>query len=152
MERQEFLAKLGISMAAVCAGCSLVGCGSKGSDPTPGGTTGTGIVTPPKAGNGNLFTVNLPSELQAVGSSKIAGGVILVRLAAANEAASFTAVQVACTHEGTSINYNTNQGIFICPNHGSEFNTAGAVLLGPAARSLQKYNVTIVGDTLTVSA
>jgi cytochrome b6-f complex iron-sulfur subunit len=47
MERHEFLAKLGISMAAVCAGCSLVGCGSKGSDPGP--STGGGVTPPTRA-------------------------------------------------------------------------------------------------------
>jgi Rieske Fe-S protein len=126
----------------------MVGCGSKGSDPAPGG--GGGTTPPPQTGT--VLSADLNSEIQAVGSSKIANGVILVRLAAANEAASFTAVQVACTHEGTSINYNTNQGIFICPNHGSQFSTTGAVVLGPAARALKKYNVTISGSALTVTA
>jgi len=151
MERQEFLAKLGIGMAAICTGCSLVGCGSKSGDATPDGPGGGG-TTPPTTGSGNVFTVNLGTEMQSVGSTKVAGGVILVRLAAANVADSFTAVQVACTHEGTNINYNTNQGKFICPNHGSEFSTAGTVLLGPAARSLKTYNVLIDGSTLTVTA
>lgn len=151
MDRQEFLSKFGVTMAAVCAGCSLVGCGSKGSDPAPAGGTNTG-TKPPTTGSGTVFSANLDSELTSVGSSKVSGGVILVRLAADNVPASFTAVQVACTHEGTSINYNTTQGIFICPNHGSEFNTAGAVVMGPAVAALKKYTVAIVGTTLTVSA
>ncbi|GGH13785.1 QcrA and Rieske domain-containing protein [Mucilaginibacter phyllosphaerae] len=148
MERQEFLAKLGISMAAVCAGCSIIGCGSKGSDPAPG-DSGT---KPPVTGSGSVFTADLNSELQTVGSSKISNGVILVRLATGAVAGSFTAVQVACTHEGTGINYNTNQGVFICPNHGSQFNTSGGVLQGPATAALKKYTVTVTGSTLTVTA
>jgi Rieske Fe-S protein len=148
MERHEFLAKLGISMAAICTGCSLVGCGSKDNDPLPG----TGTNNPPASGTGNLFNVDLATELQTVGSSKVTNGVILVRLAAANVASSFTAVQVACTHEGTSINYNTSQGKFICPLHGSQFSTAGAVIMGPAALSLKKYDVTVEGSVLTVTA
>ncbi|RYD87962.1 MAG: Rieske (2Fe-2S) protein, partial [Sphingobacteriales bacterium] len=103
-------------------------------------------------GSGSLFSVNLANDLQTVGSSKVAGGVILVRLAADNVPASFTAVQVACTHQGTAINYNTNQGKFICPNHGSEFSTTGAVVVGPATQPLKKYTVTIDGDNLTVAA
>jgi cytochrome b6-f complex iron-sulfur subunit len=148
MERHEFLAKLGIGMAAVCAGCSLVGCGSKSSDPSPG----NGGTPPPPPGSGSAFTVNLDTELQTIGSSKIANGIILVRLADGATANAFTAVQVACTHQGTSINYNTNQGIFICPNHGSEFNTAGGVVQGPATAALKKYNITVAGSTLTVAA
>ena len=149
MERHEFLAKLGIGMAAVCAGCSLVGCGSKGSDPGP--STGGG-APPPAPGSGNVFSVNLASELTAVGSSKVASGVILVRLAAGNDEDAFTAVQVACTHQGTNINYNATQGIFICPNHGSEFNTNGTVVMGPATAALKHYTVDVDGDTLTVKA
>ncbi|MFD0763678.1 ubiquinol-cytochrome c reductase iron-sulfur subunit [Mucilaginibacter lutimaris] len=146
MERHEFLAKLGIGVAAVCTGCSIVGCGSKVTDPTPG----NGDNNPPNSGN--IFSVDLNSELQSVGSSKVSNGVIVVRLAAGSEASAFTAVQVACTHQGTNINYNNAQGIFICPNHGSEFNTSGAVVQGPAVTSLKKYTVNVVNNTLTVSA
>jgi cytochrome b6-f complex iron-sulfur subunit len=148
MERHEFLAKLGMGMAAVCAGCSIISCGSKVNDPTPGGDGGD----PPPTSDGSLFSVDINNELKTVGSSKVTDGVIVVRLAAETIASSFAAVQVACTHQGTSINYNTNQGIFICPNHGSEFSTSGAVLLGPAATSLKKYNVAVEGTNLIVSA
>lgn len=147
MNRQEFLTKFGISMAAVCAGCSLYSCGSKpGDNPTPNSQTN------PPANSGALFTANLNNELQNTGDFKVADGVIIVRLKAGNTTDAFTAVQVACTHQGTSINYNNAQGKFICPNHGSQFSTTGAVLLGPATQSLQVYKVSISGNTLTVSA
>ncbi|AMR30356.1 hypothetical protein A0256_02455 [Mucilaginibacter sp. PAMC 26640] len=145
MERQEFLAKLGISLAAVCTGCSLVGCGSKGNDPSP-------TPPPPAPGGGAMVTANLATELTAIGTSKVSNGVILVRIADGNTPASFTAVQVACTHQGTSINFNTTQGIFICPNHGSQFSTEGAVLLGPAASPLKHYTISVTGTSLTVNA
>lgn len=145
MQRQEFLSKLGISLAAVCIGCNLASCGSdvKNSDPGPGNS--------PPTGDGPLLTADLNSEVKSVGGFKVAGGIILVRLAAGNAADSFTAVQVACTHQGTSINYNNAQGRFICPNHGSEFSTTGAVIQGPAEIALKKYNITITGTDLTVT-
>lgn len=146
MERDEFLSKFGIGLAAVCAGCAFASCGSKSGDASPN------IIKGPAAGSGTVFTADLNTELTAVGQSKTANGVILVRIAAGNAVSSFTAVQVACTHEGTSINYNTPQGIFICPNHGSEFNTNGGVVLGPATTNLQKYIVAINANVLTVSA
>lgn len=145
MERDEFLRKLGIGVLAVCAGCGIASCGSK-VDVAPGsGNTG------PTAGT-NLFTTDLNSELTGIGQQKKSNGVILVRIAAGNVASSFTAVQEACTHQGTSINYNNTQGIFICPNHGSEFSKSGAVVLGPAAVALRQYSVVISGSTLTVVA
>jgi cytochrome b6-f complex iron-sulfur subunit len=57
---------------------------------------------------------------------------------------------VACTHEGTAINYNNSQNLFICPLHGSIFNKSGAVVQGPATTALKQYTVTITNNTLTV--
>ncbi|CAM3629322.1 ubiquinol-cytochrome c reductase iron-sulfur subunit [Mucilaginibacter galii] len=151
MERKDFLSKLGITMAAVCTGCSLYSCGSDPkNDPTPG--NGGGTTNPPPTSGSTLFNVNLDSELKNIGDFKVASGVILVRLAAGSVSSAFTAVQVACTHQGTSINYNTAQGKFICPNHGSQFSTGGAVLLGPATTALKAYTVAITGSNLTVAA
>jgi Rieske Fe-S protein len=146
MERSEFISKLGLGML-VCAGCGFASCGSKNSDPTPAQGQ-----PPPASGSGTLFTSNLSTELPNIGDSKVADGVILVRIAGGNTAASFTAVQVACTHQGTAIAFNTGQDRFICPLHGSEFSTSGAVLLGPAVIALQEYKIDIAGNTLTVSS
>lgn len=143
MERSEFLAQLGVSLAAVCAGCSIASCGgSKSQDPSP----------KPPTGSGELINVNLDDELKNIGEFKVKSGVILVRLSSGNAANAFSAVQVACTHEGTAINYNATQGKFICPNHGSQFGINGNVLVGPAAVALKKYAVVVKGNTLTVTA
>ncbi len=145
MEREEFLSKLGLGVLMACAGCGLVSCSKKG-DASPAQSNA------PAPGSGTVFTADLSNSLLNVGDVKVANGVILVRIAAGNTASSFTAVQVACTHEGTSINYNQGQGIFICPLHGSEFSTTGQVLLGPATASLQKFTVTVNGTIATVTA
>lgn len=146
MKRDEFLTTLGIGFTAVCTGC-LYACGSKSDDPTPSGGGG-GVIDPP---TNSTLTANLDTDLLNVGDTKAGGGIIVVRLATGNNAASFTAVQQACTHEGFSINYFKNQGQFVCPNHGSTFSNSGAVITGPATLSLQKYPVVINGSTLTVS-
>lgn len=132
-------------MAVVCTGC-LAACGGKSSNPIPA------LQPAPPAGSGNLFTVDLNSNLLHIGDSSVTDGVILVRLANGNVASAFTAVQVACTHQGASIGYNNNEGIFICPLHGSEFSKTGQVVQGPATTALQKYNVAVNDTTLTVSA
>ena len=150
MERGEFISKFGLGLVAVCAGCGLASCGSKGNDASP--LVVGGAPTPPTTGSGNLFTLDLGSQLTNVGDSLVKDGVIIVRIAPNNAAASFTAVQVACTHQGTAIGYNTGQGIFICPAHGSEFSKTGQVLVGPAAIPLHQYTVTVDTATLTVSA
>ncbi|MDF3077293.1 MAG: Rieske 2Fe-2S protein [Sphingobacteriaceae bacterium] len=148
MKRDEFLSQLGISFVAVCAGSCLAACG-KGDTGTP--STGGGTVTPPKPPTNVGFTVDLNTELRNVGDSKVSNGVIVVRTAAGNSVSSFTAVQVACTHEGSSIGYSANQGKFVCPNHGSEFSNSGSVITGPATASLKTYAIAISGTTLSVS-
>lgn len=137
MERREFLGSLTGPVAAVCAICMGACSKSSGSSSTPA-----------PAAN---FTIDLSSNLLAVGSSIVQGGVIVVRLATGNTSSSFTAVQVACTHEGTSINWNASKNNFLCPNHGSTFSTNGAVTLGPAASNLKVYNVSISGTTMTIN-
>ena len=150
MERGEFISKFGLGLVAVCAGCGLASCGSKGNDASP--VVVGGAPTPPTTGSGNLFTLDLGSQLTNAGDSIVQNGVIVVRLDVGNSVSSFTAVQVACTHQGTAIAYNESQHRFICPAHGSEFSNSGQVLVGPAVLPLHEYTVTINNSTLTVSA
>ena len=137
MDRRSFISDIGFTLAMACTGC-LAAC-SKGS---------TGPEPPPSGVN---FALDLNTVIPNIGDSIVKNGVIIVRLAATNEINSFTAVQAACTHEGTIINYNTGQGIFICPLHGSEFNTGGSVLLGPASVNLKKFNIAIDGNMMTIT-
>lgn len=143
MDRKEFLSTFGFGLAAVCAGGCLASCSKGGSD-SPGGGN-------PPTPRGVNFNVDLANEIKNVGESVTKNGVIVVRLATGTAPASFTAVQVACTHQGTAINFNTPQGNFVCPNHGSQFTTAGVVLNGPATANLKKYNLAISGNTMTVT-
>lgn len=138
MHRKDFISTVSVSVAAVCAGC-LAAC-SKGNSVT---------AAPPPSGVN--FNIDLASELLSIGDSKQVSAVLVVRLAAGNTVSSFTAVQVACTHEGTSINYIPAQNQFVCPLHGSTFSTSGAVVKGPASTSLKKYTIAITNTTLNVT-
>lgn len=142
MKRTEFLSTIGIGLAAACTGC-LAACG-KGGEATP-------EIKPPTPPSGVNFNIDLNNEIKSVGESKTNNGVIVVRIATGNVVSSFTAVQVACTHEGTSIGYSNTQGSFICPNHGSVFSKTGTVTTGPATTNLKQYSISISGAVLTVT-
>ncbi|MGF7081332.1 ubiquinol-cytochrome c reductase iron-sulfur subunit [Mucilaginibacter sp. UYCu711] len=150
MEREEFLSKLGIGALAVCMGSCLAAC-SKSGNAAPSNNNGNsnGSSNKPPA-SGTTITTDLSSSLTSVGDSKVSDGVIIVRIATGNTASAFTAVQVACTHEGTAIGYNSSQNLFICPLHGSIFSKSGAVVQGPANTALKQYTVTITNNMLTV--
>ena len=64
---------------------------------------------------------------------------------------SFTAFQVACIHEGTSVAYNGAQRKFLCPNDGSVFTNAGVATTGSATKNLKQYTIAINGNTLSVT-
>jgi ubiquinol-cytochrome c reductase iron-sulfur subunit len=55
----------------------------------------------------------------------------------------------ACTHLGCVPNTNAGEyGGWFCPCHGSQFDTAGRIRKGPAARNLDKLPVQFLSDTL----
>jgi len=138
MQRRTFLNELGLTMAAACT-CGLAAC-SKSS--------GSNGITPP---TNVSFTLDLNTVLLSEGDFLVKNGVIVARVNSSNAASSFTAVSAACTHEGTIINYNESQGIFICPLHGSQYSKTGVVLLGPAMSNLRQYNVAVSGTDLTIT-
>jgi len=140
MDRRKFIANIGAPVFATCAVC-LAACSKSGGSPSSGnpGTTPANV------------TIDLSSQLQTVGSSVLQSGIIVVRLAAANDPSSFTAVQSACTHQGTTLNYVSGNNDFECPLHGSRFTTNGAVLNGPATTPLKKYTISITGNTMTIT-
>jgi len=54
-----------------------------------------------------------------------------------------------CTHNGCTIGSFQN-GTSACPCHGSQFNTSGSVVNGPAVNALKQYSATIVGNIVTI--
>ena len=132
ISRKDFLRSMGLGGAALMA--VLASCKNTVDTILPSG----GV------------TVDLSTKLLTVGSYIYSNGIIIARIAAGNTATSFAAVAQACTHEGTSVVYQSS-GKFHCPNHGSEFNTTGGVTQGPATKSLTKYTTAVSGTTLTVS-
>ncbi|SIN82367.1 QcrA and Rieske domain-containing protein [Chitinophaga niabensis] len=144
MERRDFLSNMGITLAVACT-AGLAACGGKGDDPAPGPGPGGG-------GGADKLTVNLATQIPNVGDYIISGGVVLIRLAAGNVPASFSAVTSTCTHMGCTLS-GYNGGLIECLSacgHGSKYNPDGTVANGPTTTALAKYTVTISGTTLTV--
>jgi nitrite reductase/ring-hydroxylating ferredoxin subunit len=54
------------------------------------------------------------------------------------------AVSSTCTHLGCTVNGDDNK--FVCPCHGSQFDLAGRVLQGPAAKTLPNFEVSLSED------
>ncbi len=139
MERRAFLGSLTAPVVAACAVC-MAACTK-----SAGGSSSN--VTPVTAN----FTIDLSTQLLTVGSSSAVNGVLVVRLATGNAVSSFLAVQQACPHQGTPINYVSNSQNFICPNHGAVFSLTGANTGGQSTSALKLYALSITGSTLTIT-
>ena len=140
MDRRTFIQELRVPVLATCAIC--LGSCAKDDITTPGNNTG-GNTT-------NSFKVDLTKELQAVGSFIFNDKIIVVRLAAGSVPSSFVALQRACTHQGTDVNWNASKNEFVCPNHGARFNTSGQNIGGQSTSALPVYAISISGTTLSV--
>ncbi len=61
---------------------------------------------------------------------------------------SYVALRMYCTHKGCGLKAAPDK--LVCPCHGSEFSTQGAVLKGPARDPLQSFRVSVEGQTVIV--
>lgn len=152
MEREEFIKSLGLGLALVCTGSCFSGCGKSGNDgpedkPDPG---------PGGGGGNNTATVDLTTQLKAVGDQAKANGVLFFRVADGNAAAAFVATEAICPHQGGSLVWKQTDNKIQCQLHFSEYSTNGAVLQGPQGssgntRTLKIYSTAISGTKLTAT-
>ena len=60
----------------------------------------------------------------------------------------YLASLMQCTHRGCEL--NIGGGIFNCPCHGSEFDSSGRVLEGPAEENLKSFEITADNENIYV--
>lgn len=133
IDRKEFMRKVGMSIGGIILLNCLQSC-SDSEIPDPIGPTNTGKLD---------ITLDLSksdySKLNSKGSYVVVTSSKVIVAHALDD--SFIAVQSTCTHEGTTLQYQSNSNDFYCPNHGSTFSSTGAVTKSPATTALKKYNV-----------
>ena len=95
------------------------------------------------------ITIGADSPLAKIGGSEVvdsaAGKIIVLRTGEK----SFMAFSARCTHKGGTVALDAASNKFVCPKHGSKFDSStGAVAEGPAKDALTGYNAK--GDTSSV--
>jgi Rieske Fe-S protein len=142
-----------VTIASLVEGCG----GGDGSPTSPGGggsTVGTALPIINATAGGGVVTINnvdgtalagIPSAafIQSSDQRKF-----LVARTAQN---SFSAVTAICTHEGCDVN-RINGSTYVCPCHGSQYSSSGAVQSGPATRNLQSFATQFTNNVLTITA
>lgn len=143
--RRQFCLRA-ISVAALAPLADACGGGPNGpSDAVPL----LPVVNATVANNTVSITVDANSPLASVGSAALvnygSGAVLVARTAQTT----FNAMSAVCTHQTCTIT-GYSSGRFICPCHGSTFDTSGHVLSGPAPRSLATLNTQFANNILTI--
>jgi cytochrome b6-f complex iron-sulfur subunit len=133
----------------------IEGCGSKGNPGAPGGggvpnvpalptvsgASAGGTVTVSNVGGTALANVGSAALVQAGNNS------FLVARTGDNSFNAFTAI---CTHEQCIVT-GFQSGAFVCPCHGSQYNTNGQVQQGPATQRLQQFTTLFTNNVLTIT-
>jgi cytochrome b6-f complex iron-sulfur subunit len=64
----------------------------------------------------------------------------------------YHAVNATCSHQHCLVNWKSDRKAFVCPCHGSTFNTDGSVIQGPATAPLQTFPTRVQDKEIFVKA
>jgi len=145
--------------ASACRGASLLAtglltaCGGGGSPTSPsgGGAPQLSSVSGTVSGRTVSVSIDGSAALASVGSAAILQTSLGTFLVARTSQESFSVLTAICTHQGCTVTgFSGSQ--FVCPCHGSQYTTSGAVANGPATRPLQSFPTQFSGGTMTFQA
>jgi cytochrome b6-f complex iron-sulfur subunit len=143
---RRLVLRSGACLACVPLGHALLGCS------TDGGSTGHGTVTQCTGGFCVDLTAAANKPLTQVGGSVVVGlggdTVIVARTASST----VIALSAICTHLGCEVGFQSGSNNFLCPCHGSMYDSQGNVTRGPATLPLKRYMATLSGNTVTITS
>lgn len=135
------------SLAAL--GSVVQGCGGSPTSPSISAPSLPAAVA--TIVNGALtIQVDAASPLSAVGSAALVTTSLGVFLVSHTAVDTFVALTAVCTHEACTVTGFQNQ-VYVCPCHGSQYSTSGAVLGGPAPLPLRQFPTQFANNVLTIT-
>ncbi|MDG1278516.1 MAG: Rieske (2Fe-2S) protein [Algoriphagus sp.] len=147
--RREFIERAGMTAVMTTFGLSFFTACSETEEPnrpnTPPPTSSNGVTV-----SGNTIRIDLTSQAALAA----AGGWLLVidaQTLVVNVGGSYRALTSVCTHSACDRNWTFASSKFTCTCHGSEFDTSGNVLQGPANQPLRSFTTALNGTVLTVT-
>ena len=149
MTRKEFLIKIGIG-AGVAILTPLAFNACEESETKPDEDDNNDDNGDDNSDDKVDFTIDLSdddySDLKEEGGYVYENDIIIAYLG--ND--EYIALSKVCTHNQCTVEYDDEGDKFVCPCHGSEFNTDGDVTTGPADEPLKEYNTELDDQTLRV--
>ena len=150
MKRREFCGSVCQAVSLVTLGSLAQDCGGSPTAPSVRSVPGLASLTATIVNGVVTLAIDPGSPLQVVGAAALVNsdaGTFLVRRSAQN---TFTAMTGICTHEACTIT-GFDGSRFVCPCHGSEFNTSGGVAVGPASSPLRQFTAQFANSVLTIA-
>jgi len=116
-----------------------------GGTPTPSPTPGASATATPSASApaGGTVIGGAPGLAAGQALNFSAGGTDAVLI---KDGSTYRAFERACTHQGTSVDWQAGSGDFLGPNHGARFAATGQVTAGPANTPLRAIEVSVAAD------
>jgi cytochrome b6-f complex iron-sulfur subunit len=154
--RREFCAHSFQTASLAAVATAITGCGGSPTSPSGGGSSSSsGFPALPSinasiAANTITLNIDASSPLSTVGNAALVNASGRSFLVARTGQNTFTALTAVCTHEGCIVSTFQTQ-TFECPCHGSQYNTSGSVLRGPATRALTQFSTNFTNNVLTVT-
>lgn len=146
--RRQFIEKSGTALAISLFGLSFFTACSDEDDPMPDN------MPPTSGGNGisiseGLIQIDLTrqTDLRNDGSWIL---IVTAQTLVVNVNGSYKALTSVCTHSACDRSWTYGSNRFTCTCHGSQFNTDGDVVTGPANSPLESFSTRLNGDTLIV--
>jgi cytochrome b6-f complex iron-sulfur subunit len=147
-DRREFCKRL--ASVSLTGGMALLpGC-SGGGNPA-NGIPGSPLPAVAGSVTNGALTVNIAanSPLASAGGMALVSSTAGQFLVTRTGATSFVAVTAQCTHEACVVS-NATASSYVCPCHGSEFDTSGRVVVGPASVPLRQFQTQFSNNVLTI--
>ena len=149
--RRQFCEQVCQAASLAALGVILPGCGSSPTAPTGGGgVPSLPVLNSTISGSAFVLNIDANSPLNAVGNAALVQASGRQFLVARTAQDTFVALTATCTHEACTVT-GFSGGTYVCPCHGSRYNTAGAVVSGPAPRNLAQFASAFANGVLTVS-
>ncbi len=115
--------------------------------PPSSGGTGGGVTAKDALGNDIVASEFLASHApgERVLAQGLKGDPTYIVVESADAIADY-GLNAVCTHLGCVVPWNANENKFICPCHGSQYNSQGKVVRGPAPLSLALVHTSVTDN------
>ena len=150
MHRRVFCRQTCQAVSIVALGPLLESCSGGPTSPSGGSAPVLPVVTGTSASGVITVAVGADSPLATVGGAALVQASAGMFLTVRTGQDTVNAMTAVCTHESCTVTGFANQA-FVCPCHGSQYSTSGAVVNGPATRSLQRFNTVFTNNVLTIT-